>query len=78
MNGENTKSFNEQGDKNDMEELLGGTTNLSADQLKDEGGIANTGKGNTARIEQGNQEEMQTDEGREKDPDDRITTQPET
>jgi hypothetical protein len=41
MNNENQQPLSTQGNANEQEDQLGGTTNLSLDQLKDEGGIAN-------------------------------------
>jgi hypothetical protein len=41
MNIENQQSLGTQGDNNDAGKQIGGTTNLSLDQLQQEGGIAN-------------------------------------
>jgi hypothetical protein len=44
MNNENQMPLTTEGDKNDREEQLGVTTNLTLDQLKKEGGTVNEPK----------------------------------
>jgi hypothetical protein len=51
MNTENQQPLSTQGDANDKEEELGGTTNLSVDQLKKEGDTSNPGEDNPDNIE---------------------------
>jgi hypothetical protein len=51
MNAENQQPLSTQGDANEKEEQLGGTTNLSADQLKKEGDTSNPGEDNLNNIE---------------------------
>jgi len=50
MNAEN-QPLSTQGDANEKEEQLGGTTNLSVDQLKKEGDTSNPGEDNPNNIE---------------------------
>lgn len=50
MNNENQTTLSTQGDANEQEDQLGGTTNLSLDQLKKEGGITNLTEDNPDRI----------------------------
>lgn len=50
MNAEN-QPLGTQGDANEKEEQLGGTTNLSVDQLKKEGDTSNPGEDNPNNIE---------------------------
>jgi hypothetical protein len=42
MDNEKSTTIKTQGSTNEQEEQLGGTTNLSLDQLKEEGGIASS------------------------------------
>lgn len=51
MNAENQQPLSTQGDANEKEEQLGGTTNLSVDQLKKEGDTSNPGEDNPNNIE---------------------------
>jgi hypothetical protein len=46
MNIENQQTLSTQGDANEQEDQLGGTTNLSLEQLKPEGGIASPSEDN--------------------------------
>ena len=48
---ENQQPLSTQGDANEKEEQLGGTTNLSVDQLKEEGNTSNPGEDNPNDIE---------------------------
>ena len=51
MNAEKQQPLSTQGDANEKEEQLGGTTNLSVDQLKKEGDTSNPGEDNPNNIE---------------------------
>ncbi|SDE97399.1 hypothetical protein SAMN05216464_111139 [Mucilaginibacter pineti] len=51
MNSENGQPLSTQGDTNEKEEQLGGTTNLSADQLKEEDNAAVSTEKNPDNIE---------------------------
>jgi hypothetical protein len=50
MNNENEQTPGTQGSAGEQEDLLGGTTNLSLEQLKAEGGIAGTSDDNPDRL----------------------------
>jgi hypothetical protein len=71
MNNENERPLSTQGSANEQENQLGGTTNLSPDQLKQESGIANPSEDNPDRVENPDDlHEIQVDDDlNEPDPD---------
>jgi hypothetical protein len=51
MNNEDQTTLSTQGDTNEQQDQLRGTTNLSLDQLKEAGGIAGASEDNPDRLE---------------------------